>query len=137
MIRDFVDYTVTTIPPEVISIGNPLISYVWEIPKNELNKYPYSLSLNAAIIFAYDLSASIQFDETSQTPYFQYQTIFSSTVIDQIAWNIDVRSINTLFKLIIEKTLAGSGIWNIMIYYQQIWTLIISQYEIEKNLPEN
>jgi spore germination protein len=136
MISDFIDYTVATAPPKAISIGNPLIAYVWELPKGELEKAPYSLSLNAAIIFAYDLSATVQFDETSQTPYYQYQTIFSSTVIDQIVWFIDVRSINALFKLIIEKNLAGSGIWNIMIYYQQIWTLIISQYEIEKILPE-
>jgi spore germination protein len=136
MISDFIDYTVTTAPPEAISIGNPLIAYNWALPYNELNKDAYSLTLNAAIILAYDVGAAIQFDETSQTPYYQYQTIFASTVVDQIVWYIDVRSINAVFKLIIEKALAGSGIWNIMIYYQQIWTLIISQYEIEKILPE-
>ena len=136
MIRNFINYTITKAPPEAVSIGNPLIAYDWELSKDELIKPPNSLSLNAAIIFAYDLGATIQFDETTQTPYYQYQTIYSSRVIDHMVWYIDVRSINALFKLINEKTLAGSGIWNIMIYYQQIWTLIISQYEIEKILPE-
>lgn len=133
---NFIDHIVTTTPPEAISIGNPLIAYNWELPYNELNNYAPSLTLNAAIVLAYDVGATIQFDEASQTPYYQYKTIFASTVFDQIVWYIDVRSINALLKLVIEKNLAGSGIWNIMIYYQQIWTLIISQYEIEKILPE-
>lgn len=136
LISDFIDYTVTTAPAEAISIGNPLVAYIWTIPYVGVNELAPSLTLNATIVLAYDVGSTIHFDEPSQTPYYQYKTAFASDVIDQVVWYIDVRSINALFKLIVEKGLAGSGVWNIMVYYQQIWTLIISQYEIEKILPE-
>lgn len=135
LLSNFVDYVVTLVPPEKIAVGKPLIAYDWTLPYNIINSYAASLTLNSAIILAHDVGAIIQFDETSQTPFFQYQTTFAAEIIDHIVWFIDARSISALDKLMTEYSLAGSGIWNIMVYYQQIWTLIISQFEIVKLLP--
>lgn len=135
LLSNFIDYVVTLVPPEKIAIGKSLIAYDWTLPYNNINSHATSLSLNSAIILAHDVGTIIQFDETSQTPFFQFQTTYASEIIDHIVWFIDIRSINALDKLVIEYSLAGSGIWNIMIYYQQMWTLIISQFEIVKLLP--
>jgi spore germination protein len=135
-IRALIDYVLSTTSPEKIAVGKPLIAYDWVLPYNE-NSYAISLTLNAATILAYDVGAIIQLDEASQTPYFQYQTTFASEIVDHIVWFIDARSLDALYKLTAEKSLAGSGIWNIMVFYQQLWTLIASQYEIEKFLPES
>jgi len=130
----FLDYVVSVAPSEKLAIGKPLIGYDWQLPYNP-NSYAYSLTLNAAINLARDAGAKILFNETSQTPYFFYKTSYAAEVIDHIVWFIDARSINSLDKLVTEYSLAGSGIWNIMVYYQQMWTMIISQYEIVKILP--
>jgi len=135
LLSNFINYVVTVIPPENITVGKPLIAYDWTLPYNEINSFATSFTLNSAIILAHDVGAIIQFDEPSQTPFFQYQTTYAAEIIDHIVWFIDARSINALDKLSAEYSLAGSGIWNIMVYYQQIWTLIISQYEIIKLLP--
>ena len=136
LINDYIDYVVAMTPPEKISVGKPIIAYDWILPYDDKNLYAISLNINAATSLAYDMGAIIQFDETSQTPFFQYQTSFGSETVDHIVWFIDVRSLNALYKLSIENNLAGCGVWKIMVIYQQVWTLSISQYDIVKLLPE-
>lgn len=137
LITVFINYIVTLMPPEKITIGTPLLGYDWELPYLPNRSNAYSLTLHSVIALANDIDATIQFDETSQSPYFYYRRSFSGVPVDHIVWFIDARSINALDALVLEYGLAGSGIWNIMIYYQQMWTLINSQYEINKILPDN
>ncbi|HWT74181.1 MAG TPA: LysM peptidoglycan-binding domain-containing protein [Mobilitalea sp.] len=136
-IRRLIEYVISLTPPEKITFGNPLIGYDWIIPYTLKNYYAYSLTLNSAITLANDVGAIIQFDEISQTPFFQYSTNYPGGSTNHIIWFIDARSINALLELIKEYNLAGSGIWNIMIYYQPLWTLINSQFEINKLIPDN
>lgn len=136
VLSDFMDYVIPLVPADKISIGVPLIAYDWILPYNNFNSYASSLTLDSALILARDVGAIIQFDETSKTPFYQYQTTYAAEIIDHIVWFVDARTINALLKLMTENSLSGLGIWNIMIYYQQLWTVIISQYEILKLLPE-
>lgn len=136
-IRSFMDYAVTLIPPEKISIGKPLIGYDWELPYIPNRSRANSLTINSAINLANDSGTVIQFDDTSQTPYFYYRHINAGGPIDHIVWFIDARSIHILDTLISQYGLSGSGVWNIMVYYQQLWTLINCQYEIIKLIPDN
>lgn len=53
-----------------------------------------------------------------------------------ILYGLDARSIKAIDNLIIDYGIRGSGIWNLMIYYQQMWTIIISRFNIVKLLPE-
>lgn len=76
----------------------------------------------------------IEFDETSQTPFFNYKVTYANLLIEHIVWFIDARSIYVIGKLIADLSLSGSAVWNIMIYFQQLWTIFNSQYEIAKSL---
>lgn len=140
LIRNLVDHVISMVPAEKIIIGKPLVAYDWELPYDPNNpdrSHANSLTLNSALALARDVGATIEFDEVSQTPFFRYQVTFVGLAIDHIVWFIDARSIDALVKLIKEYRLAGSGIWNIMIYYQQMWTVINSQSEIVKLLTDN
>lgn len=135
-LRTFIDYVTTMVSPDKITLGKPTISYDWELPYVPGKTRAISITLNATLSLANDVGATIQFDETSQTPYFYYYDYIYGTPILHIVWSIDARSINALIKLVSEYGLIGTGVWNIMIYYQQLWLIINSQFEIEKVLPE-
>jgi spore germination protein len=94
------------------------------------------MNLNSVIDLARDAGATILFDEISQTPFFEYSETLGETSIQHIVWFIDARTIDSVVKLGLHYNVTGSGIWNIMTYYPQMWLVINSQYEIEKVLGE-
>jgi len=136
LLSNFLDYAVKLAFSDIITMGKPLIGFDWELPFIPGKTVAHSLTLNSAITLAIDVGAVIQFDEVSQTPFFVYKSIQIGIPINHIVWFIDIRSINALDNLIDEYNLAGSGVWNVMVFYQQLWSLIISQFDINKLLPD-
>ncbi|MFT4144772.1 MAG: LysM peptidoglycan-binding domain-containing protein [Mobilitalea sp.] len=136
LIRTFIDYVITLVPSDKILLGKPLIGYDWELPFVQDTSRAYSLTLDSAIILSRDTNSTIQFDEVSQTPYFSYMSSYPDYEIDHIVWFLDARGIGALYNLINDYSLLGSGMWNIMVYYQQMWTIINSQFELIKLLPD-
>jgi spore germination protein len=131
LMRKFCNYIIKLIPPEKIEIGMPIIGYDWELPYTIGITKANSLTLESAIALAGEVGAVIQFDEDSQTPYFRYVDKKSGASLRHIVWFIDARSINAIVQLAVEYGFRGTGIWNIMNYYPQMWLVINTQYEIE------
>jgi spore germination protein len=136
-LRTFMDYVSSITSTQNLSIGKQLIAYDWSLPYIQGETIANSLTLNSAIALAGDTGSHIQFDEPSQTPYFNYYASYTGELINHIVWSIDARSIKAIDDLIVDYQLVGSGIWNLMIYYQQMWTVMISRFDIVKFLPEN
>jgi spore germination protein len=130
-INEFLDYLIPQTIPGKLVIGMPLIAYDWELPYNIGLSKANSLTLDGAVNLAGYVGATIQFDDVSQTPYFTYNESVIGIAREHIVWFIDARSIDAILKVILERGLNGSGIWNIMNYYPQIWLVINTQYEIE------
>jgi spore germination protein len=131
-LRAYLDYVKTMIPTNIINIGTPVLGYNWELPFVPGRSQAVSLTLNSAISLAYDVEAEIQFDEPSQTPFYEYSRFSPGVPNRHIVWFVDTRTIEAIMDLISEYGLNGSGIWNIMIFFPQLWLVINSQYEIEK-----
>jgi spore germination protein len=126
----FLNYVSNFISPVKEIIGLVTNGYDWELPFSAGLTSVYSLSYEGALELANIASATIQFDDISQTPFFLYNL----SGIAHIVWFIDARSINALLGIINQYNLNGIGIWNINIYNPQLWLIINSQYEIEKLL---
>jgi len=124
----FLNYVNAFIPPDKIIIGIPTIGYDWELPflpgLSNVNVLSYDGAINLADIYG----AIIEFDETSQTPFYRY----SRDNVQHIVWFIDARSVNALLDLVVKYSLQGAGIWNITIYNPQLWLVINSQFNILK-----
>jgi spore germination protein len=131
-IRAIINYATSTVPADKIIIGKPILGYDWQLPYEPDRSYAASMSIDSAFELAYQTGAIIQFDEDSQTPYFYYNQIYFGAPIQHIVWFIDARSINALDIVLQEYALDGSGIWNIMIYYPQLWTVINTQFDTIK-----
>lgn len=131
-IRVFLDYVSTMVPPEKIHVGLQIIAYDWEIPYVAGFSKANSLTVEGAIDLARDVGAVIQFDEISQSPYFEYIRNVGGSPRQHVVWFIDARTVNSVVSLILENQYRGPGVWNIMSYYAQLWLVINSQFEIEK-----
>ena len=127
--RRFLKSTTQLIPPEKTYIGISVLGYIW--------KYPYIPGVTKGRVVSYDsvintaiaTNSVIQFDETTNTAYFQYS--FDEEYIIRF-W--DARSINNIVQFIPEFGLNGVGIWNSMIWSPQVWMVINSQFDIDKTL---
>ncbi len=131
-IRALIDYVGPQVPPDKIIIGKPTIGYDWQLPYRPNESYAASLTINSVLELAYEVGVAIQFDEESQTPYFYYNDFFIGYPSQHIVWFVDARSIDVLDRVILNYGLRGSGVWNIMIYYQQLWTITNVYFDIIK-----
>lgn len=82
-----------------------------------------------AVEIAAQNSAEIQFDETAQSPYFEYWTRDGKK---HVVWFEDVRSIQQKYNLIDEFELRGAGYWTIMRPFNQNWAFVSAAYDIRK-----
>ena len=71
-VRRVLDYAVTQIPPEKIFMGFPNYAYDWQLPFHAGETRAQLIGNEAAPLLAAETGAQIQFDEVSQTPYFNY-----------------------------------------------------------------
>lgn len=131
-VRQFFNYIANQVPGEKLILGFPVIGYDWELPYVEGTR-ANSLSTNAAIKLAREVGAVILFDEETQAPYFTYRANNENgEEVDHIVWFKDARSIESLVSLAIEYNFDGVGIWNIMQYFDQLWLIVNSQYNITR-----
>ena len=135
-LKEVLDYVLTQVPPEKIDLGIPIIGYDWELPYVIGVSKARSLTINSAVNLASEYDAVILFDEVSQTPFFEYIDPRGGFPTRHIVWFVDARSINSLMSLVDEYELSGSGIWNIMYFYAQMWLVISTQNEIAILEPE-
>lgn len=136
-IESYIEYVITLMEEDKIIVGLTPVGYDWELPYRPDISRVSVLSSDNVILLAQSVNATIQFDYSSQTPFFNYTTLYSGRPIDHIVWFIDARSINSLLELNYQNDILGSGIWGIMVFHQQVWSLIYSRFEIIKYLPFN
>lgn len=134
--NDLLKVATEYVPSNKISIASQLISYDWELPYIEGESVAYSLKVSTAFELAFTTKSVIQFDDISKTPFFNYieQNVFSQS--EHIVWFTDVRTLDEITNLIVQYDLQGTGIWNIMYYFNRMWMVYNSQCKIIKLFPE-
>ncbi len=126
-VRALLDYSVTQIPAEKISIGIPTIGYVWQLPFRPGYSLANSITYNSALTLASEQGSVIQRDAASKAPYFLY-----TTDADYIVWFRDAISTSELLNLVAEYQLEGIGIWNTMQFATGLWLYINEMFNIRK-----
>ena len=129
--RNFLDYAVAMIPPNKIYVGLPIIGYDWQLPYEIGVSRANSISTDSAVALAHEVGATIEYDKTSQSPFFKYIDNSYGVPKQHIVWFKDARSVNSIVNSVPEYGFQGVGIWNIMNFFPQMWLVINSQYNIE------
>lgn len=123
-VRRVVEYAVTEIAPEKINLGIPNYGYDWPLPFVRGTTAARTIGNVEAIQIAIQNNAVIQFDETAQSPFFNY----TSDGIFHEVWFEDVRSIQAKFELIKEFGLRGAGYWQLMRWWRANWLLLLGNF---------
>lgn len=109
-VRRVVEYALTRIPAAKIDLGVPNYGYDWPLPYISGTTRATSLGNLTARNRAVENGATIQFDETAQTPWYTYE----KDGISHEVWFEDVRSYRAKFALVNEYGLRGIGFWQLM-----------------------
>ena len=128
MVRRVVEYALTEIPAEKISLGIPNYGYDWPLPYKEKMTRAVSITNEQALELAWKYGRSIEYDDSAQTPFFQY----TDGSVRHEVWFEDARSIQAKLELVAEYGLKGAGYWNLMRPFTQNWCLLDALYRIRQ-----
>lgn len=128
-VRQVVEYAVTEIAPDKISLGIPNYGYDWPLPFISGQTKAKTIGNIEAVQIAIGYGVQIQFDEVAQSPFFHY---YDAEGIQHEVWFEDVRSLQGKFNLIDEFGLRGPGYWQIMQLFRANWLLLAERFRILK-----
>ena len=131
MVRRVVDYAVTAIPREKLSLGIPNYGYDWALPYERGVTRAKTINNHQAVQLAIEFGVDIRFDETAMSPYFRYWQYG----VQHEVWFEDVRSIKAKFDLIKEYELSGVGYWQLMSLFRANWLMLNEMFYIEREWP--
>lgn len=128
-VRRVVEYALTEMPANKIFLGIPNYGYDWPLPYVQGQTRARTISNVQAIQLAADGGVAIEYDETAQTPHFQYYN--AQGQLHEV-WFEDARSIQAKLDLVEEYSLAGAGYWNLMKPFPQNWQVLNAKFGIEQ-----
>ena len=127
-VAQVVSFATSVVPPDKIFMGIPNYGYDWTLPYVQGRSRARSLGNVQATEQAIQVGAPIQYDETAQSPHYNYWRERAEHEV----WFEDARSIRAKLALAGEFRLRGVSIWNIMRYFPQLWLVLNELYNIEK-----
>ncbi|NBH14398.1 LysM peptidoglycan-binding domain-containing protein [Lachnospiraceae bacterium] len=128
-VRQVVEYALTKIPSEKIHLGIPNYGYDWTLPFVQGTSKAVTIGNVEAVQIAIAQDASIQFDETSQAPFFNYIQEGKQHEV----WFEDVRSLSAKFDLVKEYQLRGMSYWQVMRLFRANWLLLADTFSIRSS----
>ncbi|MDD3570664.1 MAG: glycosyl hydrolase family 18 protein [Lachnospiraceae bacterium] len=126
-VKKVLDYAVTEIPTDQILMGIPSYGYIWTLPYEKGVTKATSISNLTAIEIAADRNVEIFYDETAQSPFYNF---IDTNGTPAEVWFEDARSVEAKLMLIKEYNLVGAGYWNLDRPFQQNWMVLNSLYNI-------
>jgi len=124
-VRRVLDYAVSAIPPEKLFMGIPNYGYDWPLPFVAGQTMATSISNVDAVQIADSFNAEISYDETAQSPFFNYYNGYNHEV-----WFEDAQSIEAKLLTANSYSLKGVAYWNLMRYFPQNWLVLNALFNI-------
>lgn len=118
-VRQVLNYAVSVIPKEKITMGIPNYGYDWALPFVRGETKARTIGNIEAVQLAVAYNATIQYDSTAQSPYFHY--VIENTTHE--VWFEDARSILEKYRLLQSYPIYGFGCWQIMRLFRPMWIL--------------
>ncbi|KUO66162.1 MAG: spore gernimation protein [Gracilibacter sp. BRH_c7a] len=128
-VRKVMEYALTVVPKNKIMMGIPHYGYDWTLPYVRGGTWARSITPNQAIQLAVRYGVSIQYDTTSQAPFFEYKDEQGK---DHVVWFEDARSIQAKFDLVKELGIRGFFYWVLRGGFPQNWLLIEENFIVRK-----
>jgi spore germination protein len=126
-VEKVLQYAVSEIPADNIIFGIPNYGYDWQLPYVKGTTIAKSVGNQEAQNLAAEFWSQIQYDETAQTPFFDYR----NNQLHEV-WFEDTRSIYAKLMLAYQYGISRIGYWNIMRAFPQNYALLNYFFDIKK-----
>jgi spore germination protein len=127
-IRQVLDYAVTVIPRGKIMLGFQIYARDWLLPHRP-GQRAETFSVEEARLLAVRYGASVQYDASTQSPFFVYRDDRGRA---HEVWLEDARSAQAKFDLVKEYGLRGISYWALGYPFPQNWALLKANFSINK-----
>jgi len=128
-VREVIEYGITQIPPQKILMGIPNYGYDWTLPYVKGKSAAENITNPEAVQRAANVGAEIKFDETAQTPFYNYTDAQGRK---HEVWFEDERSLRAKLELVNEYGLAGVSFWTVMNPFPAASRLLSEMYNVSK-----
>ncbi|WP_066067271.1 glycoside hydrolase family 18 protein [Neobacillus soli] len=126
--RKVVEYALSVMPPEKIFLGFQIYARDWLTPHVQ-GQEAETFSPQEAVRRAVKYGASIQYDTTTQSPFFRYT---DEQGRGHEVWFEDARSAQAKFDMVKQYNLRGVSYWALGYPYPQNWALLDDNFTIKK-----
>ncbi|ETI66550.1 LysM peptidoglycan-binding domain-containing protein [Neobacillus vireti] len=126
--RKVVEYALTVMPAEKIFLGFQIYARDWLLPHVK-GQEAETFSPQEAVRRAVKFGAAIQYDPTTQSPFFRYT---DEQGRGHEVWFEDARSAQAKFDLAKQYNLRGVSYWALGYPYPQNWALLKDNFSIKK-----
>lgn len=130
-VRKVMEYAISVVPKDKIMMGMPLYGYDWTLPYVRGGTWARSITPQQAIELAVKYGVSIQYNTTSQAPFFNYTDEQGRS---HIVWFEDARSVQAKFDLVKELGIRGFFYWVLRGGFPQNWLLVEDNFIVRKRL---
>jgi spore germination protein len=127
-IRAVLDYAVTVIPRNKILMGFQLYARDWLLPHVQ-GQQAETFSMQEAIHRALQHGATIQYDPSTQSPFYQYTDAQGRS---HEVWFEDARSAQAKFDTVKIYNLLGISYWELGYPFPQNWALLEDNFHVRK-----
>lgn len=127
-VRKVLDYAVSVIPRDKISMGIPFYGFDWTLPfepGDRASLIDYLDALQLAIRY----NVPILYDPVAQAPFINYTDPEGR---DHIVWFDDARSFHAKYNLVVEYNLRGVSYWSLNSSAPQNWPVLSNMFNIVK-----
>lgn len=122
-------YALSVIPADKIVMGMPLYGYNWTLPYVQGGPWAPTISPHEAVKLAARQGAEIQYDNESQSPFFNY---YDEQGREHVVWFEDARSVQAKFNIVKTYGLRGVSYWVLGLAFPQNWFLLNANFQIKK-----
>lgn len=129
-IKRVLDYAVSVIPRNKIFMGFQVYARDWLLTHVQ-GQEAETFDMQEAIRRAIQYGATIQYDQTTQSPYYRYQ---DESGREHEVWFEDARSAQAKFDAVKDYGLKGISYWVLGYPFPQNWALLRSNFQIRKYL---
>ncbi|GKU80543.1 LysM peptidoglycan-binding domain-containing protein [Paenibacillus sp. L3-i20] len=123
------NYALSVIPPGKIVLGMPLYGYDWPLPYVQGGQWAPSISSFEAVKRAAKYGSTIFYDESSQSPYYNY---YDEEGKPHVVWFEDARSVQAKYDIVKMFKLRGVSFWVLGVPFPQNWFVLGENFTIKK-----
>lgn len=128
-VRKVLDYAVSVIPREKISMGIPFYGFDWTLPFQP-GDLASLVNYTTALELALSYNTNINYDPVAQAPFFNY---IDAGGRDHVVWYEDARSFYAKYNLVLEYGLRGVSYWSLNSPAPQNWPVLSNMFHILKS----